>query len=103
MSALVLIARSATKYRLEEMGLIANPLATTFNFSKDSRFSAAYDSTRCVVFCTADLRIKGVVPTGLGTSVSSFYEQKLNPLGQEIFEAWIARLEKSKFSIQRIS
>ncbi len=89
-------------YRLDEVGLFADPISTTRTVANGGQFLAAYNNSQFIIQCTgADLSIGGVIPTSLGTSLASFYRPKPNPLGKEIFDAWIAGLDKSKFSIRQ--
>ena len=91
-------------YQLDEVGLFADALTTSRTARKDSAFMAGYGSTSFVVRCIGeDLAISGVIPTGLGASLASFYQPKHNPLGKEIFDAWITSLDKTQFPTQQIA
>jgi hypothetical protein len=91
-------------FRLEELGLLADTATTSRTIPKESAFLAGYGTNRVAIRCTTDaLSIRGVIPTGLGASVSSFYQPKVNPLGKEIFDSWIASLDTAKFPIQHLA
>lgn len=87
-------------YQLEDLGLIADTLNTSRNLPKGNTYITYYGAKRLTIRSVTDeLRIPGVILTRLGLSIASFCEPKTNPLGAEIFETWIASLDKSKFSI----
>jgi hypothetical protein len=91
-------------YQLDEVGLFADSLTTTRTVHKDTTFLTGYGSRRFLVQCaTSDLSISGVIPTGLGASLASFYTPKENPLGKEIFDAWLTTLDKNNFPCRQIS
>jgi hypothetical protein len=91
-------------YQLDEVGLFADALTTSRTVCKDSTFLTGYGSSRFLVQCaTSDLSISGVIPTGLGASLASFYTPKENPLGKEIFDEWLKTLDKKNFPCQQIT
>lgn len=88
-------------HKLRELGLIADPIKPSRKLGKDNMHTIYYGAKRLTLTCLADdLPIQGVILTDLGLSIATFYEPKTNPLGAEIFEAWIASLDKSKFVIE---
>lgn len=88
-------------FQLDEVGLFANTLSSSRTVVKGQRFLASYGSSAVFIDCVgADLSIPGIIPTGLGASLASFYEPKSNPLGKEIFEAWVESLDRTQFPVE---
>jgi hypothetical protein len=87
-------------HKLREFGLIADPIKPSRKLGKDNMHMIYYGAKRLTITCLDDnLPIQGVILTDLGLSIATFYEPKTNPLGAEIFDTWIASLNKSKFLI----
>lgn len=85
-------------YRLQDVDLLADTLTTSKTIPKGSRLFASYGSNSVLIECTTqDLRIHGIIPTAVGMSVASFCDRKFNPLGKEIFDAWLTSLDKTAF------
>jgi hypothetical protein len=87
-------------HKLRELGLIADPIKPSRKLGKDNVHMTHYGAKRLTITCLDnDLPIQGVILTGLGLSIATFYEPKTNPLGAKIFETWIASLDESKFLV----
>ena len=91
-------------YMLEDIGVLADSLSTKRTFRKGTKFIAMYFEHVYLIECKEqNLIVGGYIPTGIGTSIASFYEQKFNELGKEIFLKWIEGLDKSKLNITNIA
>jgi hypothetical protein len=91
-------------YSLEEIGLFGSLIGTSLTLPKGSLAIAIYGQTAFSIHCKdADLAIPGVIPSNLGKSLASFYQPKPNPLGREIFESWIATLNKEQYPVLPIN
>lgn len=91
-------------YMLGDIGVLADSLSTKRTFKKGTKFIAKYFAHVYLIECKEqDLSIGGNIPTGIGTSIASFYDQKFNELGKEIFLKWIEGLDKSKINITNIA
>jgi hypothetical protein len=90
-------------YLLEEVDLFADALTTRRQFRQGTQFLTTYGTKRFLIECSgAHLLISGVIPTRLGQLLASFYQRRINPLGEEIFAAWIASLDKDKFPVKPV-
>jgi Protein of unknown function (DUF2806) len=90
-------------YRLQEVGLLADPNDSFMQASKAS-FIAAYDTIKVSIDASkGDFQIRGVMLTNLGESVAGFCERKFNSLGKEIFDAWLNSLKQTTFSYSAIA
>ena len=89
---------------LDEIGVLADSSSTKLTFRKGTQFIARYFEHVYLIECKEkDLSVGGNIPTGIGISIDSFYEQKFNELGKEIFLKWIEGLDKSKLNITNIA
>jgi len=86
-------------YQLGSLGLFGDYLTTQSEISKGSNSLVLYDSTGYAVAPKEPLIVHGIIPSELGTSLARLYRPKPNSLGQEIFDTWIASLDKAKFPI----
>jgi hypothetical protein len=86
-------------YLLSDIGVLAQP-STKASLSQGTRCSVKYGSEHYHLECLNNvLVVEGIIPTPLGSSVASFYPTKFNPLGEEIFKAWIDSLDQSQFRV----
>lgn len=91
-------------YMLGDIGVLADSLTTKKTLRKGTKFIVRYFEHVYLIECKEqDLQVGGNIPTGIGNSIASFYEQKFNELGKEIFLKWIDGLDKSKFNITNIA
>jgi len=89
---------------LQDINVIAHSASTTYPFKKNSTFDACYLDERYVITCKeSDLVVRGYFLTGIGTSIAALYTQKYNELGKEIFDAWIASLDRSQFEVHKFA
>jgi hypothetical protein len=89
-------------FMLSDVGLLAGPLAERRG-PKGSLVLVRYFGDHYLIECKADaLKIRGTVPSDLGSCIATLYEQKFNPLGKEIFDTWIESLDRKKYEIHKI-
>jgi hypothetical protein len=85
-------------YLLGDVGLLSDTSSTNMAIDKGKQFIAAYGSSRIRIDCQSqNLIISGVIPSTIGNSVAFFCDRKPNALGKEIFDAWLASLDKKAF------
>ncbi|APZ92035.1 DUF2806 domain-containing protein [Fuerstiella marisgermanici] len=81
-------------FQLSDIGVLSNSLMAERQIPQGSRFLARYGSSAFMVNCVGEtLSVSGTIPTALGDAVASFYEPRFNPLGLELFTAWIEKLQ----------
>jgi hypothetical protein len=89
-------------YMLDDTGVLAAS-TTTENLPEGLCFFAAYNSHRYHIECSsASLVVRGPILTQLGSAIASLYPKKFNPLGEEIFKAWIDSLNKEQFTVTKV-
>jgi hypothetical protein len=95
------IAIGHLTFALGDVGLFGDLLTSKRRVEKGRSTSAYYRGQPIVISCAdSDLEVTGIIPSSIGATIASFYEPKTNPLGQEIFDAWIKSLDKTKFQIK---
>jgi hypothetical protein len=88
-------------YLLSDIGVLAQ--SSTLTLPQGNIFSVSYGSDHYYLECLDNsLVLGGIIPTPLGSSVASFYRRNVNPLGEEIFKAWIDDLDKSQFRVVKV-
>ncbi|AZB71665.1 DUF2806 domain-containing protein [Synechococcus elongatus] len=90
-------------YLLSDIGVLAESLTTQRSFPQGSKFSVKYHSFHYCIECLSNpLTVEGVILTPLGSSLASFYSRNFNPLGAEIFQAWINSLDRNHFLVTKL-
>ncbi len=91
-------------YLLGSIGVLAE-LTVQCTFPQGSKFSASYHSNKCyVVECLSQsLTVGGTILTPLGESIASFHPSNFNPLGEEIFKAWVDSLDRNQFLVTEVN
>jgi hypothetical protein len=86
-------------YRLQDIGLLADTNNSFMEPSKKDQMIAEYGTIKISIDVSkGNFQIRGVMLTSLGESIASFCERKFNPLGKEIFDAWLNSLKQSMIS-----
>jgi hypothetical protein len=91
-------------YQLEEVGLVADATSSYRTLHKGGPYLVRYRDLNAYVECPEkEYKVRGIIFTTIGNAIASFYEQKDNPMGREIYEDFLKQLEASSCKVRRPS
>lgn len=89
---------------LGDTGLVSDTYNVQKEIKKGCVLFARYGDEEFLVKCVnSDLKIKGVIYTGLGNLIASFCDVKPNKIGEDVLHGWLDSLSKDDFEIKKLS
>lgn len=87
-------------FMLSDLGLMGDLLTSQRVIPAGGQFRVGYGSKYCLLKTKTKLDVTGILLTHLGDVIASLYEQKVNELGQEIFDTWIKGIDQNIAEVQ---
>lgn len=83
-------------FMLSDLGLIGNVLSSQKQMPGKARFVATYGKKVTLITTKKEIRVKGVILTMLGETISKLYTPKPNELGLEIYNYWLGTINEAE-------
>lgn len=89
-------------YRLEDTGLIAGSNSIE-HFNQGDQIICGYGQEFYQIEFVQNTVVNGIIYSGLGNALASFYEGVYSDIGKELFDKWIASLPENSVKISKRS
>lgn len=90
-------------YYLDDTGLFADAASVERKISHPDPCIAKYDRTAIIAIAKDRvITIRGVIPSVAGSEIANFCDCQHHPLGQKIFDGWLASIERQGHGVQML-